>query len=138
AAWLTALLMFLTLAACGGSGAGAGGGGDLGGSQAQSLTLAASSDELKSDGFSTVTLTATVKDGGNRALANQQVVFSTTDPSLTLIVDNERTDSTGQANAQVVTSDPHDRTVEILATVQGGGGTILARRPLAVVGASVV
>src|SRR5690606_6891562 len=88
AAWLLALLMFLALAACGGSGAGAGGGGDLGGSQAQSLTLLSDANELDSDGSSVATITAVVKDAGNRAIANQAVDFTTLDSGATLQVSN--------------------------------------------------
>ncbi len=119
AAWLLALLMFLALAACGGSGAGAGGGGDLGGSQAQSLTLLSDINELDSDGSSVATITAVVKDAGNRAIANQAVDFTTLDAGATLQVTTARTDATGKAVALLSTTDPQARSITVRAIVQG-------------------
>ncbi|MCO5120503.1 MAG: Ig-like domain-containing protein [Burkholderiaceae bacterium] len=121
AAWLLALLMFLALAACGGSGAGAGGGGDLGGGQAQSLTLISDTNELDSDGSDVATITAVVKDAGNRALANQAVDFTTQDPHATLQISSGRTDASGKATALLSTTDPQARTITVRAVVQGSG-----------------
>lgn len=121
AAWLLALLMFLALAACGGSGAGAGGGGDLGGGQAQSLTLLSDTNELDSDGSDVATITAVVKDAGNRALANQAVDFTTQDPHATLQISSGRTDASGKATALLSTTDPQARTITVRAVVQGSG-----------------
>lgn len=119
AAWLLALLMFLALAACGGSGAGAGGGGDLGGGQAQSLTLLSDTGELDSDGSSVATITAVVKDAGNRAIAGQTIDFTTTDPGATLQISNARTDASGKAVALLSTTDPQARSITVRAVVQG-------------------
>jgi len=135
AAWLTALLMFLTLAACGGSGAGAGGGGDLGGSQAQSLTLLSDTNDLDSAGSSAATITAIVKDLGNRALANQNVDFTTDDPGATLQISNARTDASGKAVAMLSTSDPQARTITVRATVQGS--SVQAVRTIQVAGTAI-
>lgn len=119
AAWLLALMLFLTLAACGGSGAGAGGGGELGGGQAQSLTLISDTNELDSDGSDVATITAVVKDAGNRALSNQAVEFTTLDAGATLQVANARTDATGKATALLSTTDPQSRQITVRAVVQG-------------------
>jgi hypothetical protein len=135
AAWLMALLMFLALAACGGSGAGAGGGGDLGGSQAQSLTLLADTNDLDSAGSSSATITAVVKDLGNRALANQLVDFSTDDPGATLQVTNARTDASGKAVALLSTTDPQARPITVRATVQGS--PVQAVRTIQVAGTAI-
>ncbi|MFA7504419.1 MAG: Ig-like domain-containing protein [Burkholderiaceae bacterium] len=120
AAWLLALLMFLTLAACGGSGAGAGGSGDFGGNEAQSLTLISDVGELDSDGADVATITAVVKDAGNRALANQTVDFTTVDNGATLETSQpSRTDSSGMVTARLRTTDPQARTITVRAIVQG-------------------
>jgi hypothetical protein len=136
AAWLTALLMFLTLAACGGSGAGAGGGGDLGGGgQAQSLTLLSDTNDLDSAGSASATITAVVKDLGNRALANQNVEFTTDDPGATLQVSNSRTDASGKAVAQLSTTDPRARAITVRAAVQGTA--VQAERTIQVAGTAI-
>ncbi len=135
AAWLLALMLFLTLAACGGSGAGAGGGGVLGGSQAQSRTLSSDANELDSDGSSVATITAVVKDAGNRALGNQNVEFTTDDPGATLQVSNARTDATGKAVALLSTTDPQARTINVRAVVQGSA--VEAVRGIQVAGTAI-
>lgn len=130
-------LLFAALSACGGSGAGAGGSNSVADTQAQSLTLLSNVTALESDGTATATITAIVKDGGNRAIANQDVVFTTTDPGATLLVVSARTDASGKATAKLSTTDPQARTITVRATVAGGSGQITATHDVQVAGTSV-
>lgn len=138
-AWLLALLLSLALAACGGSGAGAGGPGpelgigtENGGgsgedgpldlfadSRVTSITLLSDAVELASDGKTPATLTAIVKDKGNRVVADQEVRFSTADQGVMLEVDSTTTDSRGRVSAELWTSDPQPRTIKVRAVVVG-------------------
>lgn len=125
-AWLTILMATLALAACGGSGAGAGGKGfaDLADNEVQSLVLNADSAEIDSSGKNPVTLTAIVKDGGNRALANQMVDISTGDRGSTLTIESRRTDANGRVTAQLSNTDPKKRDIVVRASVNGAGRTM--------------
>ncbi|MEZ5742014.1 MAG: Ig-like domain-containing protein [Burkholderiaceae bacterium] len=109
------LFLALTLAACGGSGAGAGGSGVAATTKAASMTLLSSEGSLNSDGRTSATITAIVKNSQNVALANQTVSFSTTDPGATLEIGSLVTDATGRVTAKLTVDDQSVRDVSILA-----------------------
>ena len=123
------LLTALSLVACGGGGgAGAGGQGSTGsGSSATgpaSLVLLTSAPSIGSDGRTTATVSAVVKDAGNRTMLNQDVVFSTTDNGATLQVNSQRTDLSGTATATLSISEPANREIEVRAVSGGLSRTI--------------
>jgi hypothetical protein len=96
----------------------AGGGAPASSTAPASMVLLAGSPQLDSDGATTVTLTANVKDVGNRALKDQDVVFSTN--SGVLVVTNAKTDANGNATATLGTGgDPTNRTITVTATTGG-------------------
>ncbi len=123
------------VAACGGGGGagGQGGEGAIGGTDVAALELRTSAPSLGSDGRSTATITATVKDSANRALANQQVEFSTTDGGSMLQVVSGRTDATGAASATLQINEQSNRTVVVTAR----SGTLTQTVSVAVVGTSL-
>jgi hypothetical protein len=134
AAMTTALL----LAGCGGGGGagaqGDGGAGAGGAAEAASLHLSTNAPSLGSDGRNTATITATVKDGSNRAMANQQVEFSTTDVGSILKVVSARTDASGAATATLQVTDPSNRSVQVNAR----SGSLSSSVGVAVVGTSLI
>lgn len=114
------VLASLALVACGGGGgAGAGGQGATGsGSSATgpaSLVLLTSAPTIGSDGRTTATISAVVKDAGNRTMLNQDVLFSTADMGATLQVNSRRTDLSGTATATLSISEPANREIEVRA-----------------------
>src|SRR5690606_13193907 len=137
AAWLMALLMFLALAACGGSGAGAGGGGDLLDTAPSRIVVSADNDELDSSGKTPVTITATVKDAGNRAVANQMVDFSADYDGVTVQGGTQRTDASGVARATVVADVPTAHTLRVTARSFGQGGLLSDSAELSIVGSKL-
>ncbi|MDQ5984693.1 MAG: hypothetical protein CSYNP_00389 [Syntrophus sp. SKADARSKE-3] len=79
------------------------------------VVLMSSSPQLNSDGATTVTLTALVRDSSNRAMANQTVAFSAS--SGNLVVTSSTTDTNGQATATLGTGfDPTNRDISVSAT----------------------
>jgi hypothetical protein len=123
------VLASLALVACGGGGgAGAGGQGSTGsGSSATgpaSLVLLTSAPTIGSDGRSTATISAVVKDAGNRTMLNQDVVFSTTDVGATLQVNSQRTDLSGTATATLSISEPANREIAVRAVTGSLESTI--------------
>lgn len=118
------------LAGCGGgSGAGAnggsvaGGGGGAGPSTTQ-IQLRSSSAFLSSDAKTPLTLTATVTNAENIAVANKRVNFAVTDsvtPSGVVVeIKQGTTDNAGKATATLsLTGDPSNRAVSVVASVDG-------------------
>ncbi len=116
-----AVLMFgAVLSGCGGGG-GAGGAWSTGsggstGTDAAGLQITTSTPSIGSDGRTSATIVAIVKDASNRTLANQQVDFSTTDAGARLQVANNRTDAAGQAIATLSIAEPSNRQIVVTAT----------------------
>jgi len=133
---LAALATVALVAACGGGG-GAGGQGDGGSvgapSEATALELATSAPSIGSDGRSTATITAFVKDGANRSMANQTVEFGTGDAGAVLQVVSARTDASGVASATLKISDQTNRTI----TVTARSGALVRTVDVAVVGTTL-
>lgn len=127
------VLATLVLASCGGSGAGANGIGATASLKAAALALITSEPSLGSDGRTSATLTAIVKNDLNVSLPGEQVVFSTTDPGANLQVVSNVTDDTGQATAILTISDRSVRTIQVTAA----SGTIQQTINIPVVGTSV-
>lgn len=110
---------------CGGGGAGAqgsgnGGGGGGGATGATALTMTTSVPAIGSDGKTVATITAFVKDSGNRALANQLVEFSTADNGAVITGGASqggllRTDDTGSVSATLAITDPTNRVIDVVA-----------------------
>lgn len=83
-----------------------------------SVDLLVSSPQLNSDGASTVTLTAVVKDTGNRALSGQAVSFTASSGLLT--VTSGTTGANGTATATLGTGgDRTNRTITLNASTAG-------------------
>lgn len=131
-----AVAMAALVAACGGGG-GAGGQGESGGgfgdTTAAALDLSTSVPSIGSDGRATATLTATVKDSANRTLANQQVLFGTTDPGAVLNVVSGRTDANGNATATLQITEQSNRSIVVSAQT----GSLEREVSVAVVGTSL-
>ena len=130
------LLLMLGLSGCGENASdppkAAGGAAPVSSTAPASMVLLASSPQLDSDGATTVTLTANVKDVGNRALKDQDVVFSTN--SGVLVVTNAKTDANGNATATLGTGgDPTNRTI----TVTAATGSIAATNTVNVTGTTI-
>lgn len=127
------------LAGCGGGGGagaqGDGGGGGIGGAtEAAAIDVRTSAPSLGSDGRSTATITATVKDAANRALANQQVEFATSDAGAILQVVSARTDASGSATATLQVTDQSNRSIQVIART----GALSNSVTVAVVGTSLI
>ena len=133
---MLALLLMVSLAACGGGGSGAGAqasgssGGGSSGTDPAAVQVTTSVPSIGSDGRSTATITAIVKDASNRSMANQDVKFSTTDSGSVLQVVNARTDLSGTATATLSISDAANRTI----TVSAATGSLVKTVPVAVTG----
>lgn len=113
------------------SSSGGGGGTGGGGTTPKSVDLLVSNGQLNSDmvGAPTVTLTAIVKDSGNRALVDQPVTFSADSGVLSDI--GAKTDANGTATAKLGSSgDPTYRTI----TVSAAAGSLSAVNYVAVTG----
>jgi hypothetical protein len=133
AAMATALL----IAGCGGGeGAGAWGGSPVpggGDSAPASMAISTSAPTVGSDGRTTATITAFVKDASNRSMANQQVGFSTPDSGAQLQVVSSRTDEVGAAVAVLSISDPTNRSIK----VTGVSGSLSQSVSVAVIGSTI-
>jgi len=115
-----ALVTAAVLAGCGGGGAGAQGGSPVSsGSEVAQVTLRTSTPSVGSDGRTTATITALVKDASNRAMANQQVDFGTLDAGAALQVSVSRTDASGTATATLQVTEPSRRTIVVTASSGG-------------------
>jgi len=96
------------------------------------VDLLVSSQQLNSDGASTVSLTALVKDSGNRALSNQTVSFSGDSGIVT--VTSGTTDASGKATATLGTGgNKKNRTINLTAA----SGAISSTNTVNVVGTTV-
>ena len=105
---------------------------DAGPSTSASLDLLVSNPQLNSDGLSTVTLTALVKDTGNRAMAGQTVTFTADSGILTTI--SSVTNGSGQATATLGTGgNQKNRTI----TVTAGVGSLTTTQTVEVAGTTV-
>jgi Bacterial Ig-like domain (group 1) len=115
----------------GGPGPGPGGGGAA---PVGTLTMLTSSPTLPSDGSSTVTITALVRDSNNNVMENVGVVFSANSGSL-VVTQPSTTDANGTVTATLSTGgDPSIRTI----TVTGlAGGSATATTTITVAGLSV-
>jgi len=101
-------------------------------SSASYVDLIASSPQINSDGTSTITLTALVKDSKNRALSGETVEFKAT--SGTLTVSSNTTDASGQAAATLDTiGNKANRTITVTATA----GSITSTMNIAVIGTTI-
>ena len=119
---IVVLLLWLSMiAGCGTGGlsdtpAAAGGGTTGATTTPASIDLLVSSPQLNSDGISPVTLTALVKDNGNRAMAEQTVTFTADSGILT--IDSPVTSASGQATATLGTGgNQKNRTITVTASV---------------------
>jgi hypothetical protein len=136
--WLAAAAIVLTACSGGsddslvGGGPGPGGGGAA---PVGSLTMLTSSPTLPSDGSSTVTITALVRDSNNNVMENVGVVFSANSGSL-VVTQPSATDANGTVVATLSTGgDPSVRDI----TVSGlAGGSVNAATTVAVTGLTVV
>jgi fibronectin type 3 domain-containing protein len=82
------------------------------------VNLLVSSPQLNSDGATTVTLTAVVKDTANRALSGQTVTFAADSGLLTVV--SAVTSASGTATATLGTGgDPENRTINVTASTAG-------------------
>ena len=96
------------------------------------VVLMVSNPQLNSDGASTVTLTALVRDSSNVAQSGKTVSFSATSGALTVI--SGITDANGQATATLGTGfDPTNRTITVTAT----SGTVSATNTVDVVNTAI-
>jgi hypothetical protein len=134
---MLALLLMVSLAACGGGGgSGAGAqpfgfsGSSSSGSDPAAVQVTTSVPSIGSDGRTTASITAIVKDASNRSMANQDVKFATTDTGSVLQVVNARTDASGTATATLSISDAANRTITVTATT----GSLVKSVPVAVTG----
>lgn len=132
---LAAMGLVGCLAACGGGGAGGQGFGDsgAGGSSVAVLDALADAPSVGSDGGTTVTITAVARDAGNRAVANQQVEFATTDAGAVLQDITGTTNVSGVASAKLRIIDPMNRSV----SVKVRAGALESAVQVAVVGTTV-
>ena len=97
-----------------------------------SMDLLVSNTQLNSDGVSTVTLTALVKDSANRAMKDQDVDFSSSSGLLT--VTNEKTDANGTATATLGTGgNPTNRSITVTSTT----GAINSTNTVSVTGTTI-
>jgi hypothetical protein len=97
------------------------------------LTLITSSPQLPSDGSSTATITALVRDTNNNVLANVPVIFQATSGGL-VVSQPATTDANGLLTATLSTAgDPTNRTI----TVTGMAGTAQATVPVNVLGTTL-
>lgn len=136
---MTRLLAFSTavmmgLAGCGGSGAGAGGPGVSGqndpataGSTVGSITVGASSQTISSDGANPVDISAAVKSASNVGMADQTVLFSTTDAGSVLAVSGAKTDASGVSTATLKITDPTARSIEVRASSGSAQSSVIVR-----------
>lgn len=117
-AWLAVTMAML---------AGCGGGGGAGGQGAQDATvplvvaldLSASVPARDPDGRLVSTITATAKDGSNRALSGQPVTFGSSDSGVSIEGASQSTGVNGTAVATLVISDLTNRSVTVQATSGG-------------------
>ena len=132
------VVMAAFVSGCGGGGAGgqggAGSGGGGGATEASALTLITSVPSIGSDGKTVATITAFVKDSGNRALANQFVDFSTTDNGAVITGGAVlRTDETGSASATLAITEPTNRVITLVAK----SGSLTSTLGVSVVGTAL-
>ncbi len=111
------VLLSAFVAGCGGGGAGAGGAvsGGSTSSDPASMTLSTSTPTLGSDGRTSATISAVVKDASNRTMAGQTVEFETSDVGARLQIVSARTDVAGVASATLSISDPSIRVIAVRA-----------------------
>jgi len=89
-------------------------------SMAASLTLTSYPENIKNDGLSTSTITATVKDGAGKTLAGAWVDFYTTSGRLSTM--RTKTDANGVATV-ILTSSTSRTTANVVAMCQGVQGS---------------
>ncbi len=120
-AWLSAALV----AGCGGgntlsdSGTGGGtGGGTTGGPAVAAVTVVSSTPSILSDGSTTATITALVRDANNNLIAGIAVSFTPTSGGVA--VTQATTDTSGEAKATLSTAgDSSLRSITVTATASG-------------------
>jgi hypothetical protein len=120
---------FLILQGCGGgSGAGAAGTGSTTSSstkvtaanlKAKSITALTNQPNLPSDGKTTATITAYVKDDGNRALADVEVQLTAIDTGVVLQQTTTKTGADGSVSGSMNLTAKNNRTVQVKATITG-------------------
>ncbi|MGL4408074.1 MAG: Ig-like domain-containing protein [Zoogloea sp.] len=137
----------LVLTGCGGGGGGgsstcttfpncssSGGGTSNGGttSTATQLSLIVSSATLQTDGSSTVTVTATLKNSANAVVSGQAVQFSATSGTL-----SAASSTTSSAGTATVTFNSNDNKVNRTVTITATSGTLTKTVQIAVQGTSL-
>jgi hypothetical protein len=128
---LGAVLAAGLLAACGGEGAGAGGSaaGAAGSTATDILVFSDKATLPATDGSTTATITAQVKDATNNVVRNQRVTFSTTDSGVALspVGTSSVTDSAGRIQVRLdlgaSAAARSRRAVVVNATSGAAGGT---------------
>ncbi len=134
ARWLAlgaGLVLGALVAGCGGGGAGTQSStGSSGATDPAAMQVTTSAPSIGSDGRSSATISAIVKDASNRTMANQQVEFATTDTGARLLIVNARTDVSGVASATLSIADPSNRVISVSAR----SGSLLQSVSVAVVG----
>jgi hypothetical protein len=99
-------------------------GSTTGGGAAATLTLLTSSPQIPSDGSSTATITALVRDATNNVVSGQSVVFTATSGAL-VVAQPATTDKNGQLTATLGTAgDPTNRTITINGISGNASSTI--------------
>jgi hypothetical protein len=108
-----------SFAGCGsGSGGGGGGGGGTTGPSVAAVTVTTSAPSILSDGSTTATITALVRDASNNLIAGVPVTFTATSGGIA--VTQATTDTSGAALATLTTAgDASLRTITVTATASG-------------------
>lgn len=135
---IAAMLAAGLLAACGGSGAGAGGSaGTVDGGQATGMLLFSDKVSLPStDGSTSATITAQLRDANNNVVPNQRVAFSTTDRGVTLspVGTTSVTDAAGRVQYRLELAASPDARANRTVTVTATSGTATGSTSVQVIG----
>lgn len=122
---MMAAAAMLALASCGGGGSGplTGSSGSTAPPVSYNLTLLSSSPEMPSDGSTSPTITALVRDTSNNVVASVPVTFEASTGALT--VTQGATGAAGTATATLGTAgDPTDRTIKVTALAGSATATV--------------
>ncbi|WP_374489819.1 Ig-like domain-containing protein [Zoogloea sp.] len=133
----------LVLVGCGGGGGGgsstcttfpqcSSSGGDSASTTATQISLMVSSATLQTDGSSTVTVTATLKNNSNAIVSGQAVSFSATSGTL-----SAASATTGSSGTATVTFNSNDNKVNRTVTITATSGTLTKTVQVAIQGTSL-
>lgn len=139
---LGAVLSAGLLASCGGEGAGAGGGGAASATGSTASEILMFSDKVSlpgTDGSTSATITAQVKDATNNVVSNQRVLFSTSDSGVALspVGTTSVTDSAGRMQVKLDLGSTAAARAKRVITVTATSGTASATTTVQVVGTRV-